>query len=454
MAPRPRQQSSRPKQRTVQVLNSWYDFPMKNTWRHHKQKFIGQSQLDRFDFENGLRLVVLENKLAPVFSYQTWFNVGSRDEEKGKSGLAHLFEHMMFKGTRGRPQGVFDRAMESAGARDLNAFTSTDYTAYVASLPVSSLELVAELESDRMTSLSLTKEQFESEREVVHNERKQVMENNPEGKMYEELQRLAFPRHPYGRPVIGFAQDLDSMTVADCDDFYRGFYAPDHAVICVSGAVKPERVAKVVDKFYGKIPASKRKEPSVAAEEMPRQENVSVLSLPVQVEKCYMGYRVPNARHADQVPLSILSMVLSTGRSSRLYKALVDTGICIDVGTSVGGSKDSSLFYFTFTCQQGKRAQAAIEIIDRELQARLSQGITTEELERVKNKLRTEIHSGLVTNSAVARFVGQNEIVMGGVGAAIEEIEKIQKVELPEVKEVARKYLRRETRTVVIGKPE
>ncbi|MGE3261580.1 MAG: M16 family metallopeptidase [Bacteriovoracia bacterium] len=427
---------------------------MKKTWRHSKQKFIGQSQLERFDFENGLRLIVLENKLAPVFSYQTWFNVGSRDEEKGKSGLAHLFEHMMFKGTRSRPQGVFDRAMESAGARDLNAFTSTDYTAYVASLPISSLELVAELESDRMTSLNLTKEQFESEREVVHNERKQVMENNPEGKMYEELQRLAFTRHPYGRPVIGFAQDLDSMTVEDCNDFYRGFYAPDHAVICVAGGVKPERVAAVVNKYYGKIPASGRKEPAVAPEPMPTQENVSVLTLPVQVEKCYIGYRVPDARHADQVPLSILSMVLSTGRSSRLYQALVDTGICIDAGTSVGGSKDSSLFYFSFTCQKGKRAEAAIEVIDRELALLLEKGITAEELERVKNKLRTEIHAGLATNSAVARFVGQNEIVLGNVEAAIDEIEKIQRVEVPEVREMARKYLRKETRTVVIGKPE
>ncbi|MGZ3694977.1 MAG: M16 family metallopeptidase [Bdellovibrionota bacterium] len=426
---------------------------MKKNWRHRKQKFIGQTQLERFDFENGLRLFVLENKLAPVFSYQTWFNVGSRDEEKGKSGLAHLFEHMMFKGTLSRPQGVFDRAMESAGARDLNAFTSTDYTAYVASLPVSSLELVAELESDRMTSLNLTKEQFESEREVVHNERKQVMENNPEGKMYEELQRLAFTRHPYGRPVIGFAQDLDSMTVEDCNEFYKGFYAPDHAVICVSGDVKPEKVAAIVYKYYGKIPASGRKEPAVAPEPMPTQENVSVLSLPVQVEKCYIGYRVPDARHADQVPLSILSMVLSTGRSSRLYKALVDTGICIDAGTSVGGSKDSSLFYFSFTCQKGKRAQTAIEVIDSELNAFIEKGITAEELERVKNKLRTEIHAGLVTNSAVARFVGQNEIVLGDVEAAIEEIDKIQKVELPEVREMARKYLRRETRTVVIGKP-
>ena len=426
---------------------------MKKNWRHSKQKFLGQLQIDRFEFTNGLRLLVVENKIAPVFSYQTWFNVGSRDEEPGKSGLAHLFEHMMFKGTESRPQGVFDRTMESAGARDLNAFTSTDYTAYVASLPVESLELVAQLESDRMTGLAITKEQFESEREVVHNERKQTSENNPEGKMYEELVRLAFPTHPYGRPVIGFAQDLDAMTVDTCRDFYRGFYAPDHAVICVVGDVKPERVAKVVDKYYGKIPASGRQEPRVTPENLQKQENVSVLPLSVQVEKSYVGYKIPDGRHPDQVPLSILSMILSTGRSSRLYRALVDKGICIDVGTSAGGSKDASLFYVSFTCQTGKKAQDAIQIIDHEIDACVNQGVSTEELERVKNKMRTEIHSGLATNSAVARFIGQNEIVLGSVQAALEEIEKIQKVEAQEVSEVAKRYLRKELRTVVIGRP-
>ena len=172
---------------------------MKNKFRETKYDFIGKTKLHRFEYENGLRLYVYENPVAPVFSYQTWFDVGSRDEVAGYSGLAHLFEHMMFKGTKQRPQGVFDRTMESAGARDLNAFTSTDYTAYTQSLPVESLDLVAQLESDRMVGLSLTKEQFESEREVVRNERKQRTDNNPEGQMFEELQKIAFKIHPYVR---------------------------------------------------------------------------------------------------------------------------------------------------------------------------------------------------------------------------------------------------------------
>jgi zinc protease len=427
---------------------------MKKPWKQTRYSFFGSAHLERFDFENGLRLFVNRNRIAPVFSYQTWFDIGSRDETPGKSGLAHLFEHMMFKGTKLRPQGVFDRTMESAGARDLNAFTSTDYTAYVASLPVKELDLVAKLESDRMVGLNLTQDQLDSEREVVQNERKQVMENNPEGQMYEELQKLAFTNHAYGRPVIGFGEDIAGFTLADCNDFYGAYYAPDRAVICVSGDLEPEKVARTVHKHYGKIPASKKLNPPPKNEPEQKEERVKVLSLPVQVEKAYFGYKVPDARHADQVPLSVLSMVLSTGRSSRLYRALVDTGICIDVGASVNTSKDPGLMYVSFTCQANKKADEAMHVIDRELDAISEGGITNEELERVKNKLRAEIHLGLSTNSAVARFVGQHELVMGDVRAALKEIEQIAKVAAPEVKRVAKQYMRRDNRSVVIGRPQ
>lgn len=427
---------------------------MKKPWKQTRYKFLGSTHLERFDFENGLRLFVAENKLAPVFSYQTWFDVGSRDEEPGKSGLAHLFEHMMFKGTRSRPLGVFDRTMESAGARDLNAFTSTDYTAYVASLPIKELELVAELESDRMTGLALTKDQFESEREVVQNERKQVMENNPEGQMYEELQKLAFTAHAYGRPVIGYGEDLDRMSTADCEAFYRANYAPDRAVICVSGAVPAAKVAQTINKYYGKLAPANKRPASPKVEPAQKDERVSVLSLPVQVEKAYFGYKVPDARHHDQVALSVLSMALTTGRSSRLYRAMVDKGICIDVGASVNTSKDPSLFYLSFTCQAGRKAAEAVDAIDREVEAVAKDGITDEELERVKNKLRTEIHMGLSTNSAISRFVGQHELVLGDVRAALDEIDRIETLQASEVKRVAAQYMRRDQRCVVIGKPQ
>lgn len=427
---------------------------MKNSgWQKTAIPFLGDTKLNRIDFDNGLRAFVLENKVAPVFSYQTWFNVGSRDEEEGKSGLAHLFEHMMFKGTKKNKPGIFDRSMESAGARDLNAFTSFDYTAYVASLPVESFELVASLESDRMVGLSLTKEQFESEREVVRNERKQVMENNPEGRIYEELQKLAYARHPYGRPIIGFEKDLDAMSTKDCEDFYRTHYAPNNAVICVAGNMKTEKVAQILQKFYGKIPAQKRKEISPALEPAQEAERVKILSVPVQVEKIFMAYKVPNAVHPDQVALGVLSYLLSTGRSSRLYKALVSAGLCIEQGSSVNGSKDSSLFYVSASCQKGKSSEEVIGVIDREINKIIDSGLEESELKRIKNKISLETFQGLSTNSSLCRFIGANQLVMGDIRLALEEMEKIKVIERAEVQAVARKYLNPKNRTVVVGKP-
>lgn len=391
--------------------------------------------------------------MAPVFSYQTWFNVGSRDEVEGKSGLAHLFEHMMFKGTRKMAQGQFDRAMESAGARDLNAFTSMDYTAYVASLPAEFLELVAKLESDRMVGLALTKEQFESEREVVHNERKQRLENNPEGLMYEELQKLAFRTHPYGRPIIGFAEDLDAMTTADCEEFYRAHYAPNNAVICVVGNLKPLKVARVIEKYYGSIPPSARAESPARREEAQNEERVSHLTLPIQVEKAYMGFKIPPARDEVHASLAVLSAILSSGRSSRLYRAFVDAGLTMDISVHTGGSKDPGLAYVSFNCQTGRKAEEGIEAFDRAIRELVESRIAPDEMERAKNKLRTEILLGMTTNSSLAHFIGQNELVMGEVSGAVREIEEISRVSESDVKEAASQFFRPESRSIVIGKP-
>jgi zinc protease len=416
--------------------------------------FFGEKKYHRFRFSNGLQLVVIPNSVAPVFSYQTWFNVGSRDEEPGLSGLAHLFEHMMFKGTKGRPQGVFDQTMERSGARDLNAFTSMDYTAYVASLPLEKLALVAELEADRMVGLSLTKSQFESEREVVHNERKQTMENSPEGRLYEELQGLAFSKHPYGRPVIGFAEDLDRMTVKDCERFYSMHYAPNNALICVVGDLDPKFVASTIEKYYGSIPSSARKPYEPGTEPPQGGEKRKDLRLPVQVEKVYLGYRIPNGRHADQVALSVLGSLLSSGRSSRFYKSLVPTGFCIEQGAGSYSAKDPSLFYMNFTCQTGKTAQEVLGVVDKELDHLFEKGLRPGELERVKNKLQMETLLGLTSNPAMARFVGHHEATVGSVDHGLQEIEAMQSVQERNLMDVAKRYLRSANRSVLIGRPE
>ncbi|NUM88694.1 MAG: insulinase family protein [Bdellovibrionales bacterium] len=415
--------------------------------------FFGNSRASRYRFSNGLRLIVVESRVAPVFSYQTWYDVGSRDEEAGLSGIAHLFEHMMFKETKRLKHGEFDRLMESNGARDLNAFTSTDYTAYVQSLPVEKLDLVAGLESQRMHELRLTKELFDSEREVVHNERKQRTENNPEGQMFEALQALAFVRHPYGRPVIGWEEDLNRMTIDDCRRFYSRYYAPDNAVIVVVGDVKPDKVAATIRKHYGKFSPGELRRTEPAQEPPQHEERVREMKLNLQVEKVYAGYKIPGASHRDQAALSVLGSVMSTGRSSRLYRALVDKGLTMDVSAGPGTAKDESLFYVSFAAQAGKKAQTALSALDAQVALLQHDVVTAEELERAKAKLKTEFFMGLGTNVARANFVGQFEIVLGDFTKALTAIEEINEVSLEEVRNVARRYLPRQNRCVVVGLP-
>lgn len=271
--------------------------------------------------------------------------------------------------------------------------------------------------------------------------------------MFEELQKLAFPKHAYGRPVIGFEEDLNRMTTTDCENFYDRYYAPNNAFICVVGNLSHQKVFKTIQKHYGKIESSEIKRHKISSEPPQTEERRKTMPLSLQVEKAYMGYRVPAATNEDHVPMTILSTVLSTGRSSRLYKALVDKGFTIDVSAGSGNSKESSLFYITFSAQAGKKAEAAIEVLDKELQNLQDALISDEELNRAKSKLRTEFFMGLSTNAAKANFLGQNEIVLGGFQRALEDMDKVLQVKKEAVRDVARKYFHAKNRSIIIGIP-
>ncbi|NDG83730.1 MAG: insulinase family protein, partial [Proteobacteria bacterium] len=193
--------------------------------------FAGNFSLRRARLPNGLKILILKDPSSPTFAYQTWFNVGSRNEVAGKTGLAHLFEHLMFKGTTHHKEGEFDALLEQAGAEGENAFTSNDHTAYVQELPDTRFDLITDLEADRMVNLIVNDASFKTEREVVQNERRFRKENSAEGTMYQTLFETSFSEHPYHWPVIGYEQDLNAMTAQDARDFYERFYSPDRATV-------------------------------------------------------------------------------------------------------------------------------------------------------------------------------------------------------------------------------
>ncbi len=412
---------------------------------------VGAFEVQRTVLSNGLKILVLEDHSSPTFAYQTWVNVGSRDEVMGKTGLAHLFEHLMFKATTNHPEGEFDRILESAGVEDENAFTSWDYTAYIQELPKDKLDLIAKLESDRMVHLAVNDQSFKTEREVVQNERRFRNENSPDGMIFQDLYELAFTRHPYHWPIIGYEKDLASMTSQDARDFYRAYYSPNHATIVVVGDVSNDDVVKTIQKYYGGIAA--QNSPVHAILEEPAQTKVrrKVLPLSIQIEKLTMAYHMPGIADPDVPALMVLDSVLTGGRSSRLQRALVETGIASSIETSPMEQKDPTLFIFECNLQRDRKAVRAENVILHELSKLAHQLVSEAELQRAKHRAEFSFYQRLDSAGEKANFLGRYETMTGNFETGLEIEKKMMTVTPQQLQAVVQKYFSPRTRTVVTG---
>jgi zinc protease len=412
---------------------------------------VGAFKVHRFSLENGLRLLVVEDHSSPTFAYQTWFRVGSRDEVPGLTGLAHLFEHMMFKGTTTYKEGEFDRILETAGAEGENAFTSRDYTAYVQEMPADKLDLIAKLESDRMVNLVVNEESFKTEREVVQNERRFRNENSPDGLMYQELFGLSFEKHSYRWPVIGYDQDLAAMKGDNALAFYRSHYSPNHATVVITGDVTPDQALAAVKKHYSALKPQEAAPHEIPTEPAQAAVRRKQLKLNIQVEKLMMGYHIPGILHEDMPKLDVLGSILAGGKSSRLHRALVETGIATGIETYDLEDKDPSLFVVEASLQKGKRASQAEAVILREVAKIARQGVRAEEVERAKNRANFAFYESMNTNPERARFLGHYEAVAGDFQSGLEFFQKIQEVTAADVQAVAKAHLDANNRNVITG---
>ena len=415
---------------------------------------VGDFKVERFRLANGLKLLVVVDRSSPTLAYQTWFDVGSREEVVGRTGLAHLFEHMMFKGTLKHPEGEFDRLLEGAGAEGLNAFTSRDYTAYIEELPKNKLELIAQVESDRMLNLIVDDKSFTTEREVVQNERRYRNENSPDGTIYQEIFDVAFKKHPYHWPVIGYEKDLIAMSAKDARDFYKAFYAPNHATIAVVGDVDPNQVLEVITRHYGALPASKNLQVPIQPEPEQKEVRRKTLKLNLQVEKLLMAYHIPAVTNPDSIPLEVLRAVLSNGRSSRLNRALVETGIASSVGSFSLDDKDPSLLMMSASLQKGRKAAQAESVILKEIERLTRELVSANELERVRNGMSYDFYEGLSNNYEKAEFIGKYETLTGSFENAITAFKQQMKVTPEEIQRVAKLYFAPSSRTVIVGVPK
>ncbi len=310
----------------------------------------------KYRFGNGLTVLLCRDASAPIVSYHTWFSVGSRHEKVGKTGLAHLFEHLMFNETEKHPQGSFDRILEESGAES-NAATWVDWTFYHESVPSDRISVVVALEAERMARLVLRDPQVASEKEVVANERRYRVDDDVEGAVSELLYKTAYAAHAYRWPTIGWMEDIENFTTEDCVAFYRTYYAPNNATIVAVGDFQERVLLAKLQRHYASLPSSSIPVEDVHPEPPQTEERRVRIAKPTATDKLAIAYHGPAFGDVDHAPLTVLAEILFSGRSSRCHRALVqEQEIAIDVRSWVGTFKDPGLFEVYATARPGHTA--------------------------------------------------------------------------------------------------
>jgi len=415
--------------------------------------FGDRMRLHRWRLGNGLEVLVLIDRSAPVLSYQTWFKVGSRNERRGKTGLAHLFEHLMFNETEHLHAGEFDRLLEAAGG-ETNAATWVDWTYYYENLPKSQLGLVVRLEADRMSNLVLREPQVRSEKDVVANERRYRVDDDVEGAVNERLYATAFRTHPYHWPTIGWMRDIQNFQIQDCTTFYRTYYAPNNATVVLAGDVNEARALRLIQRHYGALSPSRIPRERRASEPEQRAERRITMHRPTPTEKLQLGYRAPGFGDYDWAVLTVASEVLFGGRSSRLYRELVSDGeLAAEARGSVAPFRDPGLFEVWASAREGHTATEMLAVVDREI-ARLGRELVPEaELDKAKNRLELAFLQGLETAGGKAEQIGFYETVLGDPSRVFSRLDEYRRVTAADVRASARRYLLARRRTVILVLP-
>ncbi len=399
---------------------------------------------------NGLKVILLENHKAPLVTFQVWYRVGSRNEEWGRTGLSHMLEHMMFKGTEKVGPEDFSRIIQENGGND-NAFTSRDYTAYFENLSADRIQIALNLESDRMQNLMLREEDFHTERMVVMEERRLRTEDNPQAYLQEQLEATAFQIHPYHWPIVGWMEDLARLILEDLKSYYRTYYNPVNAFLVVVGDFKKEEILPRIEKAFG--PYHKGAMPNQEKEKDPAQagERRIFLKKEAQLPYIVMGYHVPNLREPDSYVLEVIATILSGGKSSRLYQSLVREKrlvLSADADHSLL-SRDPSLFYLSADLLPGKEVVEVEKALDQEVERLQREPMGERELEKAKNQLEAAFVYGQDSLFYQAMLLAQHEIALNW-RALDDYIPSIRKVSTEDIQRVAKRYLTPDNRTIGI----
>ncbi|PCJ99376.1 MAG: peptidase M16 [Zetaproteobacteria bacterium] len=400
--------------------------------------------------DNGLQIVVVENHRAPVITHMIWYRAGAADEPRGKSGIAHFLEHLLFKGQKhtqlgNLEPGEFSRIVRSLGGED-NAFTSQDYTAYYQSISKEHLEKVMTMEAGRMRGIDIPLEEFQSEKKVIQEERRQRTDNTPHAQMAEQMTEALFPNHPYGIPVIGWMHEIQALEWTDAKTFYDQYYAPNNAILIVSGDVNAEDVLKIAKRTYGII---KRADTPIRQRTISppfiSKTSVTLMHKSIKELQFRRTYRVPSHRqdaHAS-LTLEVLEDIIGGGATSRLYKSLViEQKLATNISLSYNSASwnDSTLSIST-TPASIEKMDALIDAIDHELRKIVRDGVTDQELTDTISRMQANAIYARDSLSGPAMIIGYNLVT----GSTLDDIEywpqKIETVTQDKIKEIVSTYL-------------
>jgi len=425
------------------------------SWELEAEAPIGRGvTAKRYRLGNGLGLISAIDKRAPIVALQTWFRVGSRHERPGATGMAHLFEHLMFGQTESLPPGEFDRLVERTGGES-NAATWVDWTYYKLSLPARDLELGVRLEAERMQHLVLESGPVESERDVVTNERRERVEDDVDGWLDEQLMAHAFTVHPYRWPTIGWMEDIRALALPEIRAFYRTWYAPNNATIVCVGDFDDEHLRDLIAKHYGHIPAAQLPAAAEQTEPVQAKERVIRAPKPIATDRLLVGYKAPGQDHPDWAALEIVSTLLAGCPSARLYRKLViEQEAASSVDAQLTPFRDPSLLRLAVTTARGHGADEIVAAIDREITGLVEQPPPPGEVEKAKALAETDFWSALADVDGKAEALGHYETALGDFRRLSTIAERLTAVTAADVARAVRTYLVPAHRTIVIAEPE
>lgn len=401
---------------------------------------------------NGMKVVSVQDKSSPTVSIHVWYNVGSKDDPQGRSGFAHMFEHMMFKSTKNMPNETLDRFTEDVGGYN-NASTWDDFTNYYEVVPSNHLERLLWAEADRMVNLNVDEPVFNSERDVVKEEFRQRILANPYGMLFGQyLEKLSFEKHPYKRPGIGNLEELSAATPKDAEEFYKTFYRPDNAVLIVVGDFDQKQFDSLVDKYFGRLPKPSGEIPRVKEVEPERtaEKRHMMTAAIVPFPAVAITYLAPPSKSEDVPALEIAETILSNGESARLYQQLVrNQQVAQEAAFSADIRVDKGLLYFYAIASEGKTPAELEKSLLAELKKMQDAPVSAKELEKAKNQLITRTLQERETNDGKAIAIERAVAYQGDPTAVNRDIQQLQAVTAADVQRVMKKYFTDKNRVVI-----